>query len=312
MEFPLTRAPDIIIPPSSTPLGRRVALRMLRALPVGQTLGFRIYSKLHRIVQRHRRAQTYFGATVDCDLAELVSNCIFHFGVWEPHISALIQSRLRPGDIFCDIGANIGYDSLLAARSVGRDGRVVAIEASPSTFQRLLHNLRLNDASNVRAVQNAVTDVPRTVTLYRGAKRDSGKTTTVGSLGFGRECDVAGKPMTDILSTDECERLRFIKIDVEGAERPILSQLVDSIELFRREIEILVEISAAEDDAVSKDIFARFASLGFRAFSVPNSYLIAEAYLNYRGVVLPIRIESPPNQQQDVLFSRSYHTPADP
>jgi FkbM family methyltransferase len=310
MEIPRAPAHEILFPPSLAPLGRRVLLRTLRAAPVGQALGMRIYNRLTRMIRQHRRVRTYFGATIDCDLAELITMCIFHFGVWEPHISALIQSRVRPGDMFCDVGANIGYDTILAANLVGRCGRVVAIEASPSTFEKLLHNLRLNEATNVRAVQAAVTAVPGAVTLYRGLKRDSGRATTVASLGFEAECEVVGQPLTDILSQEERERLRFIKIDVEGAERPILSQLLDSIDLFPRELEILVEISAAASDsdgaAVSNEIFARFAGLGFQAYSVPNSYEIAETYLNFRGVELPTPIEFPSQQQQDVLFSRSY------
>ena len=304
----MTRALEIVIPPTWAPLRRRVLLQTLRAMPKGQVIGLGVYTRLNRMIGRYRRAQTYFGAIVDCDLAELVSKCIFHFGVWEPHISALIQSRVRPGDTFCDVGANIGYDSLLASRLVGCSGRVVAIEASPSTYRRLLNNLHLNNASNVRAVQVAVTEVPKTVTLYRGLKSDSGRTTTVASLGFGSECDVAGQPLTEILSDEERERLRFIKIDVEGAEPPILSLLLNSIELFPRELEILVEISAvgSDSEAALSNIFARFASLGFRAYAVPNSYMVAETYLNFRGVMLPTPIEFPSQRQQDVFFSRSY------
>lgn len=253
--------------------------------------------------------RTFFGATVDCDLGDLITMCIFHFGVWEPHISAFIQGRLRPGDVFCDVGANIGYHSLLASGSVGSSGRVVAIEPSPAIFARLISNLRLNEADNVRPVQAAVTAAVGTVSLYRGVPGNTAMTTTIKDRGFGKECDVISVPLTDILSQDERERLRLIKIDVEGGEVPILNDLIATIDHYSHELEILVEVT--QDDTIhsSKEIpkiFSQFSELGFRAYSIPNSYDRLEDYLNFPGIRPPIRITSAIRGQQDVLFSRSY------
>jgi hypothetical protein len=111
--------PEIVIPPSAGTPYRRIILRALRALSTGQTLGFKIYDKLTRMIKQHRRMTTYFGATFECDLVDLIPNYIYHFGVWEPNISNLIQTRLKAGDVFCDIGANIGYHSLLASKLFG-------------------------------------------------------------------------------------------------------------------------------------------------------------------------------------------------
>lgn len=69
-----------------------------------------------------------------------------------------MAERLKPGDVFVDVGANIGYFSLLASKLVGPGGRVVAIEASPEVFDLLRRNLELNKAHNVRAVNVAISD----------------------------------------------------------------------------------------------------------------------------------------------------------
>lgn len=310
MASPPDRFPQIVIPPSWAPFGHRVVLRLLRASPLGQSQGFKIHEVLTRLTKRHRRAQTYFGAIIDCDVSDFIPMCIFHFGVWEPHISGLIQSRLRPGDMFCDVGANIGYDSLLAAKIVGRSGRVVAIEPSPSIFEKLVNNIRLNDISHVRVVRAAVSAESCIIPLYSGGDaHNSGKTTTVMSRGSAKECDVDGRTLADILACDERDRLRLIKIDVEGAERPILTSLLDSIDLYPSNLEILVELSTPtnrDESAAISNIFSRFSGQGFRAYSVPNSYDIAETYINFRDVQLPTPITLPLTVQQDVLFSRSY------
>jgi len=107
-------------------------IRALRFLPGSTKTKFRLYDRLVKAVgPRRRLARTYFGGVMSCDLGDFIGNIIYHFGVWEPHVSAYIQSRLKPGDAFCDIGANIGYYSLLASRAVGPRGAVIAV--GPST-----------------------------------------------------------------------------------------------------------------------------------------------------------------------------------
>ena len=106
------------------------------------------------------------------DVADFIGTRIYHFGVWEPHVSALISARLKSGDVFCDIGANIGYYTVLAAPIVGDTGKVVAIEPSPATFELLKQNIKLNNADNVRMVRAAVADQPGTLTLFHAPDAD--------------------------------------------------------------------------------------------------------------------------------------------
>lgn len=59
---------------------------------------------------------------------DIIQRYLYLFGTWEPHLTAWIHQRLTPGATFIDVGANIGYYSLLAAHLVGPTGRVVAVE----------------------------------------------------------------------------------------------------------------------------------------------------------------------------------------
>ena len=86
--------------------------------------------------RRHRFAcRTRYGSRVSGDTQDLIQRHLYFFGNWEPHISAWIAATLRPGDGFVDVGANIGYYSLLASRAVGNRGYVVAVEAAPRGLQ---------------------------------------------------------------------------------------------------------------------------------------------------------------------------------
>jgi tRNA/tmRNA/rRNA uracil-C5-methylase (TrmA/RlmC/RlmD family) len=112
---------------------------------------------------------TSFGMRIAGDTRDIIQGFIYFFGMWEPSLTRWIQERLAPGDIFIDVGANIGYYSLLASKLVGHSGSVVAIEPSPKIFSALQHNLALNHIENVRVVNMAVSDRREALRLFRGA-----------------------------------------------------------------------------------------------------------------------------------------------
>jgi FkbM family methyltransferase len=284
---------------------RRFPLSLLTAIPnkAIQNFGLRGYSRALWMQRHCREAQTYFGATIECDLSDLLQRCIYHFGVWEPHISALIESRLRPGDIFCDVGANIGYDSLLGSSVVGPTGKVIAIEASPTIYGRLLDNLRLNRVANVETVHVAITAELGEIPIYKGHEWNSGSASIIESRGHQIEAMVRGLPLLDALSAEDRKHLRLVKIDVEGAELPILRQLADSMGEYSAELEVIVEVTP---DAGLQNVFEHFRTLGFSAWAVPNSYDVIAEYLNFNAVRAPTALSLPPTCQQDVFFSRSY------
>ena len=233
----------------------------------------------------------------------MVQSYIFNFGVWEPEVANVIVQNLAPGDVFVDIGANIGYDSLLAARRVGPEGKVVAIEASPSTFALLQANLKLNAyAKNARAVQVAASDRPGTLNLYDVSEYNIGAATTIASRGGILAATVQARPVLEILDPDEIERVRLIKIDVEGAESPNLSNILDSIDFFPRTMDIVVETSPADDEA-SKTVFSQMKAVGFYAYMIENDYH-KERYLSARPLAAFVRTETLPDCVCDLFYTR--------
>jgi FkbM family methyltransferase len=286
---------------------RNIATSAIQHLPGGRALFWKFYNKLYKSFVHTSISSTYFGASVNCDLRDLLGGFIYHFGIWEPHISYVIQSRLRPGDLFCDIGANIGYYSLLGSRAVGVSGSVVAVEPSPDLFSKLKANLAQNGCTNVRVVNVAISDRLGELTLYRGPEYNAGAATTVPNRGFRRECEVAALPVEQVLTSEERRRLRLIKIDVEGAEGPILRHFLDTLDLYSDKIEVIVELSDKDyiDSSITQNVIVRdFASAGFNAYAIPNAYT-ADIYLDFDGPISPVPVTGPLTEQTDVLFSKS-------
>lgn len=289
----------------TSPIAPSLLARLLSGAPGGE-LALRALNKLGGSIWPRRRFETYFGATMECDTRDLIQGRIALFGVWEPDVAAVFHDAVRPGDVVVDIGANIGFFSLLSSNLVGPDGAVVAIEASPTISRRLKHNLELNDAENVRVATVAVSDRRGELVLYAGPSTNIGRTTTIKSRGLREVERVAALPLDEVLSADELRRVSLIKIDIEGAERPVLTRLLDKIDSYPRHLNVLVEASSHEDPAGWDQLFRRFVDAGFEARAVENRY-DWRWYMDWRQRSTPRPLDELPLTQTDIWFSRPDH-----
>ena len=280
-------------------------MALIRRLPLpAARLAFRAYNKFLRTLGPEHVGTTYFGTRLHCNPRDLIQRMVLYFGVWEPDVSHVIQQNLKGGDVFVDIGANIGYDTLLASTRVGAAGRVVSIEASPRTFALLQRNLALNPgATNVRAVNVAVSDRPGRLDLYEQDEGNIGAATTLASRGGSLMASVDALPLDKILTTEEVQKLRLIKMDVEGAEPPILRHLLDGLASYPPTMDIVVEASPEDDPAAWRDVFERLRAAGFSAWAIENDYEL-EWYLRWRRPAALQRVDALPEHQQDLLFTR--------
>ena len=123
----------------------------------------------------------------------------------------------RAGDLIMDVGAGVGFDTLVFSRSVGPSGRVIAIEAHPITFRRLEKFCELNGLANATCLQVAMVDKARVV--YIGdSRRHEANTTQLEPTG------AAAFKIEGVTVDEICKRLRvdhidLLKMNIEGAER---------------------------------------------------------------------------------------------
>jgi FkbM family methyltransferase len=146
------------------------------------------------------------------------SNIGYALGTTEPEVQAFLATHLKRGDVCCDIGANVGFFTLIAARLVGETGRVYAFEPLPSNAGALRRNVELNGLQNVEVVEAAVSDRSGTAQLILGKSSLDAKLSDDGTR-------VAGSISVRLVSLDEVEMVRepaLIKIDAEGEEFAVL------------------------------------------------------------------------------------------
>jgi FkbM family methyltransferase len=251
-------------------------------------------------------AKTTFGMRIKGDARDIIQQYIYYFGIWEPHITSWISSCLRPGDSFIDVGANIGYYSLLASRLVGAHGSVVAIEASPKTFLELQTNLILNKLHNVRAINLAASDCQGTLKVFRGHEHNIGLTTVLDRQGFELECEVNAAPLSEIVRPQEIKRARVVKIDVEGAELSVVAGMGPMISTGRPDLEFIIVVDPAAlaiRGTAPEGLLKPFFDTGYHAYAVENDYS-ALSYTPIPPAKRPRRIRSSIEQLTDVVLSR--------
>ena len=148
----------------------------------------------------------------------VVSKSIFLHKIWEPLESKLFCRSINKGDIVIDIGAHIGWYSLLASRHVGEEGLVYAFEPEPRSFNILIKNIKLNDITNIIPINKALSDSSGIQLLYINLYKKDPSLFRMWSDSDEESVPVEVIPLDEYL---ENKQVDIIKIDVEGYEYKI-------------------------------------------------------------------------------------------
>ena len=160
-----------------------------------------------------------------CDAADAAVTPGLRSGEYELHLTAVFERYCKPGMTVVDVGANLGYYSLLASRLVGKSGRVVALEPNSENCRLLLSSLRLHGTENVQLVPVAA-DTATGWAYY---------STHVGSNGgLIDDRDLLAHPgvVVPTFRLDDIVEgpVGFLKMDVEGAEGRVVKGATRLIE----------------------------------------------------------------------------------
>lgn len=162
------------------------------------------------------------------------------FGTYEPELREIFRTVLPAGGVALDVGANVGWHTLLMARLVGPGGRVIAAEPNPSVRKRLEDNLNVNGFRQVQVVPCAIADTEGTVEFFGPEADDprSGDSHVVTGTATEKRgvIRVETRRLDAIVSEARIERVDLIKIDVEGFEWPVLRGAAETIAEFRPHI----------------------------------------------------------------------------
>lgn len=150
-------------------------------------------------------------------------------GYWESWITRLLADIVKPGSFCLDIGANVGYYSLLMSELCGRDGKTIAIEPNPKICE-LLRYTEANHGWNFPVVQGALADKSGTATLTIPDMSFGGATIKPNDLAPGRsQIEVQTWSTDELVKEFNLPRVDVIKMDVEGVEPLVFSGMQQTI-----------------------------------------------------------------------------------
>jgi FkbM family methyltransferase len=247
---PLLRLEDIWIENWPLPRGKYLVTRLVRAL--------------------HRRGIIrsfwieYDGLQYLVDPRDYVTRSFIFGEFFEKNVLAGILQSLTPGGVFLDIGANVGLFSIAAARHVGPNGRVIAVEPGPAQRAMLLAHAERNGIGNIEIIDKGFSDQAGSVSLFLSPDSNQGRNSLSAKNALSNRHITIEVGRGDDLLGPTVERLDLVKIDVEGAEMLVLRGLGRTLERLRPVVIIELIPAQLKNFSTSKEeVLSFLAALGY-------------------------------------------------
>ena len=195
-------------------------------------------------------------------------------GTYEVPIQNIFTQHLKAGDVFYDIGANVGFFSIIAAKLVGETGKIYAFEPGRENAMSIAHNAALNNFDSIEVIEKAVSDTSGEGQLLL-AKYSGGHALATADA----PPDLAGEVTVELVSIDDLVAQNkiappnFVKVDVEGAELDVLKGMTQTIKTYRPKV--IYEIDDGDRTAYEQkyhDLASFFRSLNYQVTQTENSY----------------------------------------
>ncbi|OHA70172.1 MAG: hypothetical protein A3F15_00330 [Candidatus Wildermuthbacteria bacterium RIFCSPHIGHO2_12_FULL_40_12] len=203
--------------------------------------------------------------------------------VHEKATTDLFKKTVKNGDVVVDLGANIGYFSLLASRLTGSQGKVFSFEPEPKNYNYLKKNIELNNYNHAQPFQKAVSDKNGTTKLFicdydtghhTINKQDGIQAYSRGRIVKERSIDIETVALDNFLK-ERTNRVDVIKMDVEGAEMLALSGM-DRVLKDNKDIKMIVEFFPLLIEKMGSDpkefIRRLIQDYGFSIYIIPEDY----------------------------------------
>jgi FkbM family methyltransferase len=211
------------------------------------------------------------GAHLLLDTQDGMQRIIYFLGFQEPHINARLLSEFKSGRHIIDVGANIGYYTVLAGYGVGESGKVIACEPNPAALDYVAGNISSNKLKNVSLMQCAIGAESGNARLKLDLKGLGGSRLLSDTATDTDVVEVPIRALDEIVISQGLthDNIDFIKIDTEGAEYTVLTGARQILE--RSKPNLLIEV----DDALltklgssAKDVIVLLGSFGYDLYDI--------------------------------------------
>ena len=195
------------------------------------------------------------------------SLCLSINGVYEPFETELVKKEIKKGDVVLDLGANIGYYTLIFAKLVGKRGKVFAFEPDPTNFSLLKKNVEINGYKNVELVQKAVSNKTGKIKLYL-CEDNKGDHRIYNSHDGRQSIEIEAIRLDDYFKNYN-GAVDFIKMDIQGAEGGAIQGMFNLLK--KNNVKIITEfwpIGLKRFGIDSEECLKLLIEFGFKLYEV--------------------------------------------
>jgi len=240
------------------------------------------------------------GYLTQLNLRDWLERRAYFSGHYYQHdIELLLQRLLRPGDIWIDVGANIGLVSLIAAGRIGARGRGYAFEPNPDVYRRLVGHMSLNKISYLSCKNVALGSEPGVAKLSRPVHSGQGSLVHSDDAG-GDRIDVPVVRGDDVLSVSNKD-IALVKIDVEGYELEVLKGMTRILR--HKDTAVIVEVLHTllrKSGTTARELLDFMIDLDFRPYE-----FMARSFRFGKSLEVSSLAAIRDNYEGDVLFLKS-------
>lgn len=213
------------------------------------------------------------GIYLSLQIDDWIQESIYFLGTYEKAELQLIKEIVKQGDVFIDLGANIGMHTLNASKLVGKNGRVICFEPFSKNFESLKKNMAINNSTNITSENLAVGETDSFIDLFYDDKEMN-----LGMVSSSRLTEYSHNEKVKVVSLDSylrdssIKKVDFIKIDIEGNEYAALLGMKETLTKFHPQL--LIEILEEDESNSSKNeskIMEYLESLGYEKYFIDDS-----------------------------------------
>ncbi len=214
------------------------------------------------------------------DVSEFLQAHLYLFGSYELPTVRFIERFVQPNFVLIDVGAQIGYLTLVMATSANRSARVISFEPQSSNVERFQENMRLNNVTNVELITAAVSSASGTIRLYLSTDNNAGTHSTISSdpnVGADFE-EVPATTLDETVDAMGLSAVDLVKVDVEGAELEVIEGAINTIASLKPTF--IIELSEAIQQSRG------YSTVQFKSMMSANGY--ASYLIRDNGTLEPV------------------------
>ncbi len=223
---------------------------------------------------------------MELHLDDWIQQNLYFLNAYEEDELNFVSKKVKEGDTFVDIGANIGLFTLQASKQVGNSGQVIAFEPFTSNFNLLQKNCSLNKYTNVVLNKLAVSENKSKIAIHYNASDANLGMASSYTTDFTNTEMVSAISLDEYLHEKNISKVHFIKLDIEGGEYLALLGMKKTLQHHKPILLIEIEDSILKNTPFkASDIIDFLEELGYMRYSLLSNgtLTVPENILNFNG-----------------------------